>query len=278
MCAALNTSRPLFLKPHGWQSPCYPASSIAFPIRSHLDIDDRHEVIRASGLSDTLMGILYEIQATTALLQFFNDHRVNPSVPTISSRRLPNRVRILTTLLTPAILNCRSSVLNTTASLEIDFVIETIRLACLIYWDAITTLTPFTSPVYTPHVINLKIAMQRTNVHISWALLPETLIWACLVGATAAGTRPERGWFIAVLGPVIVAFGATSMKQAQASLLVFGWLVRMCAGNGGRFLKLGTIVDDEGAKDEVNEIDEGDDGVADEAGWNTSIVAVRLRD
>jgi hypothetical protein len=109
-----------------------------------------------------------------------------------------------------------------------DDIYEACRLAARIYWGCIYTTTPFSADTNGSHMVALKAALEKTNDELWWDAAPEVLVWTCLVGGAAARYRPERGWFIARLGPTMVTLGEKRPTELQGSLLTFGWLAGMC--------------------------------------------------
>jgi hypothetical protein len=109
-----------------------------------------------------------------------------------------------------------------------DDVYETCRLAARIYWGCIYTTTPFSADTNSSHMEALKVALEKTNDQLWWNAAPEALVWVCLVGGTAARHRPERKWFVARFGPMMVTLGDKRPAELQRSLMTFGWLAGMC--------------------------------------------------
>jgi hypothetical protein len=109
-----------------------------------------------------------------------------------------------------------------------DDIYEACRLAACIYWGCIYATTPFSADTNSVHMVALKAALGKTDDELWWNAAPEALVWACLVGGAAARHRPERGWFIARLGPTMVTLGENKPAEMQKSLLTFGWLAGMC--------------------------------------------------
>ena len=215
MCIALDTSHPLFLPDN--VVFCLPdsESSIFFPIKPIADCID----ISVSGLCEDTADCLYKLRNVSILQHsLWQGRQPNAQIINMFSEKLSE--------LQAKLLTWHNDIAHGNVLLKHDPVSRSCRLAALIYWRALSRLSQLTSLTSMSYAKSLKIALSETNLLKSWSSIPETLLWVCLVGAAAAGPH-LRGWFVARLGPVMMALGIKDFSSCQASMLHFGWLVRM---------------------------------------------------
>jgi hypothetical protein len=124
---------------------------------------------------------------------------------------------------------------------RVDYIYESCRLAATIYWSSVHNLIPFSAAVHNEHVLALKAALHKTDI-ISWLIAaPEAFIWICLTGAAASQQNLERAWFVARMGPIVIALGTEELAAVKEGFSHFQWVAQVCTSKEEQRCLLGTM-------------------------------------
>jgi hypothetical protein len=217
---ALQTSKPVFPVEYPQIRPSAPPPPDILPIPSRALTDQGSIGQVAHGLSDETAKLLHVTRdVTTKLYNFHHGILEHTDIQSLMDKRSEIQ-KYLVSL--PSANDPKDRAHRG------DGIYETCRLAARIYWGCIYTTTPFSADTNNIHMVALKVALEKTDDELWWNATPEALVWVCLVGGAAARHRPERRWFVARLGPMMVTLGDKRPAELQKSLLTFGWLARMC--------------------------------------------------
>jgi hypothetical protein len=172
----------------------------------------------SSQISTQTAGLLKTIREINIQLEpMFLDHKICQGSPTLLKK-------------CSTILMAFESLPSADEALETvdpdDYIYDPCRIAGLIYFRTLVSSLRFSDIAHQKVILELRAAVENTDVHGSWGDIPEALLWVCLVGAAAAKDVAERGWFIMRLGPVMSALGTLHFKEVANSMNLFAHIVR----------------------------------------------------
>ena len=106
---------------------------------------------------------------------------------------------------------------------------EPCRLSMLIFWFGLKQVTKSDSALSRTLSMQLKNALQKTDLQGAWAPHLELLLWILMMGAYITAGQRERPWFILHLSRVAQIWGLKEWDAVRRVLLRFYYIDRVYA-------------------------------------------------